>query len=184
MQKANYEEYLSASWTASVVILPTNDLEILSEDEDEGSDEDKDYDDSDSFDMDDVNIEFKDPLKIHPYQESYSGKFSKLNSKHIFVLGIDAYWIRGMGVEEIWRPITIKVKSADFVASLLEIPELTGDLLFKYVLDCLKPTLIDVGETPLRHWVNKLKSNGTIPIEPNQHLWYYAWNYKLNRKFE
>ncbi|CAG8628368.1 uncharacterized protein OCT59_019114 [Rhizophagus irregularis] len=184
MQKANYEEYLSASWTASVVILPTNDLEILSEDEDEGSDEDKDYDDSDSFDMDDVNIEFKDPLKIHPYQESYSGKFSKLNSKHIFVLGIDAYWIRGMGVEEIWRPITIKVKSADFVASLLEIPELTGDLLFKYMLDCLKPTLIDVGETPLRHWVNKLKSNGTIPIEPNQHLWYYAWNYKLNRKFE
>ncbi|CAB4376543.1 unnamed protein product [Rhizophagus irregularis] len=184
MQKANYVEYLSASWTASVVILPTNDLEILSKDEDEDSDEDKDYDDSDSFDMDDVNIEFKDPLKIHPYQESYSGKFSKLNSKHIFVLGIDAYWIRGMGFEEIWRPIKIKVKSADFVASLLEIPDLTGDLLFKYVLDCLKPTLIDVGETPLRHWVNKLKSNGTIPIEPNQHLWYYAWNYKLNRKSE
>ncbi|CAB4426208.1 unnamed protein product [Rhizophagus irregularis] len=205
MQKANYEEYLSASWTASVVILPTNDLEILSEDEDEdlptndleilSEDEDedkqlfnflsdKDYDDNDSFDMDDVNIEFKDPLKIHPYQESYSGKFSKLNSKHIFVLGIDAYWIRGMGVEEIWRPIKIKVKSADFVASLLEIPDLTGDLLFKYVLDCLKPTLIGVGETPLRHWVNKLKSNGTIPIEPNQHLWYYAWNYKLNRKSE
>ncbi|PKY52624.1 hypothetical protein RhiirA4_470375 [Rhizophagus irregularis] len=161
----------------------------LCEDEDEDKQlfnflSDKDYDDNDSFDMDDVNIEFKDPLKIHPYQESYSGKFSKLNSKHIFVLGIDAYWIRGMGVEEIWRPIKIKVKSADFVASLLEIPDLTGDLLFKYVLDCLKPTLIGVGETPLRHWVNKLKSNGTIPIEPNQHLWYYAWNYKLNRKSE
>ncbi|PKK66005.1 hypothetical protein RhiirC2_785354 [Rhizophagus irregularis] len=28
-------------------------------------------------------------LKIHPYQ-SRSGKFSKLNSKHTFVLGINA----------------------------------------------------------------------------------------------
>ncbi|RGB32963.1 hypothetical protein C1646_762279 [Rhizophagus diaphanus] len=182
MHRSCYEDYLSASWTASVVILPTNDLKISSEDEDEDSDEDKDDDDSDSFDMDDVNISFKDPLKIHPYQESCSGKFSNLDTKHIFVLGIRAYWRVGMSVEEIWEPINIKVKSADFVASLLEIPDLTGDLLFKYVLDCLKPTLIDVEETPLENWVNKLKSNGTIPIEPNQHLWYYAWNYKLNRK--
>ncbi|CAB4395821.1 unnamed protein product [Rhizophagus irregularis] len=176
-------KYKFARWTASVVIFPTNDLEILSDDEDEDSDEDKDEDDSDSFDIDNVDISFEDPLEIHPYQ-SRSGKFSKLVSKHTFVLGIgaSASWNRWSVDEDIWEPINIKVKSADYVASLLEIPDITGDLLFKYVLDCLKPTLICDGDTPLKHWVNKLKSNGTIPIEPNQHPWYYAWNYKLNRK--
>ncbi|PKY16516.1 hypothetical protein RhiirB3_381815 [Rhizophagus irregularis] len=122
-------------WTASVVILPTNDLEILRDD-----DEDED---SDSFDMDHVGISFKDPLKIHPYQIRYSGNFSKLNSKHTFVLGISSE-------DNIWEPINVEVKSADFVASLLEIPDITGDLLFKYVLDYLKPTL-DFGETPLQN---------------------------------
>ena len=34
--------------------------------------------------------------------------------------------------------------------TLLEIPDITGDLLFKYVLDYLKPTL-DFGETPLEN---------------------------------
>ncbi|CAB4489861.1 unnamed protein product [Rhizophagus irregularis] len=176
-------KYKFARWTASVVIFPTNDLEILSDDEDEDSNEDKDEDDSDSFDIDNVDISFEDPLEIHPYQ-SRSGKFSKLVSKHTFVLGIgaSASWNRWSVDEDIWEPINIKVKSADYVASLLEIPDITGDLLFKYVLDCLKPTLICDGDTPLKHWVNKLKSNGTIPIEPNQHPWYYAWNYKLNRK--
>ncbi|PKY31312.1 hypothetical protein RhiirB3_448853 [Rhizophagus irregularis] len=188
-----------ARWTASVVILPTNDLEILSDnnedkdrrdydDEDSSDDEDKDRrddedEDRDSFDMDYVDFSFKDPLKIHPYYASYERKFSKLTSKHTFVLGIAANngggsW-RG---RDIWEPIHIKVKSADYVASLLEIPELTGDLLFKYVLDCLKPTLINNGDTPLKHWINKLKGKGAIPIEPKQHPWYYAWNYKLNRK--
>ncbi|CAB4415830.1 unnamed protein product [Rhizophagus irregularis] len=176
-------KYKFARWTASVVIFPTNDLEILSDDEDEDSDEDKDEDDSDSFDTNNVDISFEDPLEIHPYQ-SRSGKFSKLDSKHTFVLGIaaSASWNRWSADEDIWEPINIKVKSADYVASLLEIPDITGDLLFKYVLDCLKPILICDGDTPLKHWANKLKSNGTIPIEPNQHPWYYAWNYKLNRK--
>ncbi|RGB24516.1 hypothetical protein C1646_772983 [Rhizophagus diaphanus] len=157
----DYEDSRTERWTASVVILPTNDLEILSDDEDD-----------DSFDMDDLDISFKDPLKIHPYQ-SDSGKFLDLNSKHIFVLGTSCS-------NNIWEPIKIKVKSADFLASLLKIPDLTGDLLFKYVLDCLKPTLDD-GEIPLENWINKLKSNGTIPIKPNQHLWYYAWNFHISK---
>ncbi|CAB4415832.1 unnamed protein product [Rhizophagus irregularis] len=161
----DYDTSKTDRWTASVVILPTNDLEILSDDENE---------DGDSFDMDHVNIKFKDPLKIHPYQISYSGKFSKLNSKHTFVLGISSE-------DNIWEPINIEVKSADFVASLLEIPDITGDLLFKYVLDYLKPTL-DFGETPLENWINELKSNGTISIKPNQHLWYYAWNIRISKQ--
>jgi hypothetical protein len=115
---------------------------------------------------------------LHP---SFTGSFSTLTSKHVFVLGIIAYnsggsW--GVG-EDIWKPPTIKAKSPDYVASLLEIPDLTGDILFKYVLDCLKPTLNNNGETPLKNWVNKLKSKGAIPLEPKQHLWYHAWNYKL-----
>ncbi|CAB4486605.1 unnamed protein product [Rhizophagus irregularis] len=162
-----------ARWTASVVILPTYDLEILSDD-----------DDRDSVNMRYVDISFEDPLKIHPYHASRLRKFSKLTSKHTFVLGINANTATGGSWEggDIWEPIHIKVRSADYVASLLEIPELTGDLLFKYVLDCLKPILTNNGDTPLKHWINKLKGKGAIPIEPKQHPWYYAWNYKLNRK--
>ncbi|CAB4415836.1 unnamed protein product [Rhizophagus irregularis] len=164
----------SAGWSASVVILPTNDFEILSDDDE----------DENSFAMDDVDFSFKVPLKIHPYKVSYDRTISKLTSKHTFVLGISAEssansW--GVG-DDVWRPIRMKANSADYVASLLEIPDLTGDLLFKYVLDYLKPTLICNGETPLKQWVNKLKVEGAIPMEPKQHLWYYAWNYELNRK--
>ncbi|GBC00959.1 hypothetical protein RclHR1_04010006 [Rhizophagus clarus] len=168
---SNYDDCSSsADWTASVVILPTKDLEILS-DEDENNERIK-------------RREFKDPLNIHPYYNGYHRKFSKLTSKHVFALGIKALtrggsW--GIG-EDIWRPMCIKAKSVDYVASMLGIPDLTGDILFKYVLDYLKPTLPNNGETPLKHWVNKLKGKGAIPIEPKQHLWYHAWNYKLNRK--
>ncbi|GBB98241.1 hypothetical protein RclHR1_03180006 [Rhizophagus clarus] len=155
-----------ASWTASVVILPSKDLEIL-----------RDNDKSKNR-----NTSFTDPLNIHPCFDYYNNKFLKLTSKHVFVLGIFAQanggsW--GVGVD-IWNPIFIKAKSADYVASLLEIPDLTGDLLYKYVLDYLKPTLMNNGDTPLKNWVNKLKGEGAIPIEPKQHLWYSAWNYELN----
>ncbi|RGB24521.1 hypothetical protein C1646_772989 [Rhizophagus diaphanus] len=165
----------SAIWSASVVILPTNDLEILSDDDE----------DENSFAIDDVGFSFKVPLKIHPYyQESYRKTTSKLTSKHTFVLGISAAtstsrWRVG---GDVWKPIHMKANSADYVASLLEIPDLTGDLLFKYVLDYLKPTLICNGETPLIQLVNKLKVEGAIPMVPKQHLWYHAWNYELNRK--
>ncbi|GBB88239.1 hypothetical protein RclHR1_01480004 [Rhizophagus clarus] len=169
---------IGAEWSASVVILPSKDLEILSNDNErvERKDKDSGY----------YLQEFEDPLKIHPYckEKRRKRKFLNLTSKHVFVLGIEARtsgdsW--GVG-EDVWSPICVEAKSADYVASILEIPELTGDLLFKYVLDCLKPTLLLNGETPLKHWVNDLKCKGAIPIEPRQHLWYHAWNYKLNRK--
>jgi hypothetical protein len=126
-----------------------------------------------------------DPLKIHLFDDDDNIKFSELTYKHVFLLGIKAIasgdsWGAG---EDIWEPMAIEAKSADYVASILQIPELTGDLLFKYVLDYLKPTLINNGETPLKHWINQLKTEGEIPIEPKQHLWHHAWNYTLNRKF-
>ncbi|PKK59011.1 hypothetical protein RhiirC2_795450 [Rhizophagus irregularis] len=132
----------SAGWSASVVILPTNDFEILSDDDE----------DENSFAIDDVDFSFKVPLKIHPYKVSYDRTISKLTSKHTFVLGISVEssansWGVGDGVR---RPIRMKANSADYVASLLEIPDLTVE--------------------------------GAIPMEPKQHLWYYAWNYELNRK--
>jgi hypothetical protein len=123
---------------------------------------------------------FKDPF--HPYYDSRR-KFSNLTSKHVFVLGTAASHSGSWGEgSDIWYPVTIEAKSADYVASMLEIPDVTGDLLFKYVLDYLKPTLTSNGEAPLKDWVNKLKIKGAIPIEPKEHLWYHAWNYKLNRK--
>ncbi|RGB36134.1 hypothetical protein C1646_758517 [Rhizophagus diaphanus] len=158
-----------AEWTASVVILPTNDMEVLSDDENKK----KKLSD----------FTFIDPLNIHPYYNSYSSKFLKLTSKHTFVLGIKASSSSSWGAgQDVWKSKCIKAKSADYVASLLEIPDLAGDLLFKYVLDYLKPTLKYNGETPLKNWINTLKVKGDIPMVPNQHHWYYAWNYKLNRK--
>ncbi|CAB4492760.1 unnamed protein product [Rhizophagus irregularis] len=165
----------SASWSASVVILPSKDLKtFLSKN---NKNEDRNYESSE--------YGFKDPLVIHTYYYNHNELFSDLTSKYIFSLRIKANtsgssW--GVG-EDIWKPIYIKAKSADDVASILEIPGLTGDLLFKYVLDFLNPTLTHNGETPLKHWVNELKSEGAIPIEPEQHLWYHAWNYELKSLF-
>ncbi|GBC03328.1 hypothetical protein RclHR1_05070012 [Rhizophagus clarus] len=163
----------SAYWSASVVILPSKDLEIL-------SDNDESKDGNSVFE----GYTFTDPLKIHPYYSPYEERFSNLTSKHVFVLGINASTSGGSwGVgNDIWNSVLIKANSADYVASILGIPDLTGDLLFKYVMDCLRPTLMNNGETPLKNWTNKLKAKGDIPIEPKQHLWYHAWNYKLNEK--
>ena len=96
----------------------------------------------------------------------------------MFVLGIRLQ----IGLGGSWgagEDIDVRAKSADYVASKLEIPDFTGDLLFKYVLDYLKPSLDDNGDTPLRHRIDELKVKGVIPTEPQQHLWYYAWNYTL-----
>ncbi|PKY44391.1 hypothetical protein RhiirA4_419005 [Rhizophagus irregularis] len=149
----------------------SNDSEDFEYSEDNMEDDDMQDDDEinkieferDSFDVD---FSFKDPLKIHPNYASYERKFSKLTSKHTFVLGINANTATGGSWEggDIWAPIDIKVRSADYVASLLEIPELTGDLLFKYVLDCLKPILTNNGDTPLKHWINKLKERTRLVI--------------------
>ncbi len=67
--------------------------------------------------------------------------------------------------------------SADQIANELEIPGFTGDLLFRYVLAYLQPTLEYNGETPLKYQIDALKAEGNIPIKPPQHLWYYAWKY-------
>ncbi|RGB38148.1 hypothetical protein C1646_665643 [Rhizophagus diaphanus] len=149
--KYNFSCNPSASWSASVIILPSKEMEIF----------------------------------LRNYKSSKYELISDLTTKYIFSLRIKANtsgtsW--GVG-EDIWKPIYVEAKSADDVASILEIPGLTGDLLFKYVLDFLNPTLARNGETPLKHWVNELKSEGAIPIKPEQHLWYHAWNYELKSLF-
>jgi hypothetical protein len=78
--------------------------------------------------------------------------------------------------------MSIYAESADYIASKLEIPGFTGDLLFKYVLAYLQPTLQENGETPLKHLIDELKVNEVIPIKPQQHLWYDVWNYTLKNK--
>jgi hypothetical protein len=81
--------------------------------------------------------------------------------------------------EDVWGGIDVYSKSADYIANKLEIPGFTGDLLFKYALAYLNPTLKNNGETPLKYQIDKLKAEGTIPIKPQQHLWYDVWNYAL-----
>ncbi|GBC06413.1 hypothetical protein RclHR1_06810002 [Rhizophagus clarus] len=195
MCKFYYETCSTGStWTASVAILPSKDLEVLSEDnknEDSDNNENEDSDDSDDnenedrklFDKDSCVL-FKDPLNIHPYYNDDEECFSKLTSKHVFVVRVSASggtggsWTLGD-----YASVCIEVKSADYVASILEIPDLTGDILFKYVLDYLKPSLIKNGDTPIKNRINELKIEGAIPTEPKQHVWYDAWNYELNMNF-
>ena len=42
----------------------------------------------------------------------------------------------------------------------------------------VQPALHYNGEV-LRHWIDGLKSEGTISVKPRQHLLYDAWNYTL-----
>jgi hypothetical protein len=111
---------------------------------------------------------------------------------HVFVLGIhtqiskDGSWANGgsWGSEESFKEeidIDVRARSADYCASKLEIPDLTGDLLLKYVLNYLNPTLQDNGDTPLEERIDKLKDKGVISTDKSQHHpWYYIWNYILN----
>ncbi|RGB26515.1 hypothetical protein C1646_674720 [Rhizophagus diaphanus] len=152
----------STDWTASVVILPSEDLEAK---------------------------RFNDPLDLHPYYYYGYGhkcKFSLLTSMHVFVLGIhseisiDGSW----GSEENWEEkneIDVRVKPADYCADKLGIPDFTGELLFKYVLNYLNPTLQHNGDIQLKERIDELKVRGDIPTDDSQqHLWYYAWNYIFN----
>ncbi|RIA88864.1 hypothetical protein C1645_825698 [Glomus cerebriforme] len=64
--------------------------------------------------------------------------------------------------KEFQYPIIVEAKSAaDYIAGF------TGDLLFKYVLVYLKPSLTNNGDTPLKHRIDELKGKGEIPIEPH-----------------
>ena len=51
------------------------------------------------------------------------------------------------------------------------------------MLAYLQPTIQNNGIIPLKRNIDELKARGIIPIKPQQHLWYDAWNYTLkNRK--
>jgi hypothetical protein len=130
------------------------------------------YDDDDA---EEVEEEEEEEL----YDVEFTTKCLKLNSKHIFTLVVSAMTSGGSwGVaRDIWKTLTIRANSADHIASKLEIPGFTGDLLFRYVLAYLQPTLENNGSTPLKHQIDKLKGEGVIPVRPQQHLWYDAWKY-------
>ncbi|CAB4441119.1 unnamed protein product [Rhizophagus irregularis] len=171
----------STDWTASVVILPSEDLEAKS-----------DKDKSEHYNkITNYSHRFNDPLDLHPYYCDGYGhkyKFSLLTSMHVFVLGIhseisiDGSW----GSEESWEgeekyKIDVRVKPADYCANKLGIPDFTGELLFKYVLNYLNPTLQNNGDIQLKERIDELKVKGDIPTDDSQqHLWYYAWNYIFN----
>src|SRR5437763_13060915 len=124
-----------------------------------------------------------DPLFLHPYNHSYFDRYNKdrnleQTSKHILTIVINASSSGSWGAgQDVWDSIDIYSKSADYVASKLEIPGFTGDLSFKYVLAYLQPTLENNGDRPLKHLIDGLKAKGVIPIKPQQHLWYDFWNY-------
>lgn len=135
---------------------------------------------------------YYDSLHLHPFDHNIIGnhgifidqpraKRLELTSKHILTLEIgsktsgDSWGV----AEDIWSLPNIHAKSADHIASKLEIPNFTGDLLIKYVLAYLQPTFKEKGNTPLKYLINKLKATEIIPIKPQQHLWYDAWNFTL-----
>ena len=110
-------------------------------------------------------------------------KLKIISKSLLFALRIKANSHGSRGItNEIWNSIDIHAKSADHIANKLEIPGFTGDLLFKYVLAYLQPTLENNGDRPLKHLIDGLKAKGVIPIKPQQHLWYDAWSYSLKNR--
>ncbi|RGB26020.1 hypothetical protein C1646_770983 [Rhizophagus diaphanus] len=144
-------------WSASVVILPSDELEAMS---------DIDYE------SDDESGAFDDPLNIHPYYNLDGKKYFKLTSKNVFTF--NSYKDR----------MIIRAKSADYVANKLKIPDVNGDLLFKYVLCYLNPSFQSYNKIPpLGHHIDKLIAEENISnIAATQHPWYSAWNYALKNK--
>ncbi|PKY62406.1 hypothetical protein RhiirA4_488825, partial [Rhizophagus irregularis] len=86
-------------WSASVVILPSDELEAIS---------DKNY----NNDSDDKSYEFDDPLNIHPHYDLDEEKYFKLTltSKNVFTFNS----FDGI--------MAIRAKPADYVANKLKIP--------------------------------------------------------------
>ncbi|RGB21624.1 hypothetical protein C1646_777620 [Rhizophagus diaphanus] len=144
-------------WSASVVILPSDELEVISDKNNSG-------DESDEFD---------DPLNLHPHYDLYKNKYFKstLTSKNVFTFNS----FKGLYTSI----MTIRAKPADYVANKLKIPDVNGDLLYKYVLYYLNPSFFE--NSPLRHYIDELVAEGNISnIFATQHAWYPAWNYTFN----
>ncbi|CAB4478814.1 unnamed protein product [Rhizophagus irregularis] len=149
-------------WSASVVILPSDELETKS---------DKNY----NNDSDDKSDEFDDPLNIHPHYDLEKQKYFKLTltSKNVFTFN---------SFEDLYTSImAIRAKPADYVANKLKIPDVNGDLLYRYVLYYLNPSFDE--NSPLRNHIDNLVAEGNISnISVTQHPWYSAWNYTLKNK--
>ncbi|CAB5395334.1 unnamed protein product [Rhizophagus irregularis] len=144
-------------WSASVVILPSDELEAVS---------------NIDYESDDESGAFDDPLNIHPYYNLDGKKYIKLTSKNVFTF--NSYKDR----------MIIRAKSADYVANKLKIPDVNGDLLFKYVLCYLNPSFESFNKIPpLGHHMDKLIAEENISnIAATQHPWYSAWIYALKNK--
>ncbi|CAB4389473.1 unnamed protein product [Rhizophagus irregularis] len=77
--------------------------------------------------------------------------------------------------------MAIRAKPADYVANKLKIPDVNGDLLYRYVLYYLNPSFDE--NSPLRNHIDNLVAEGNISnISVTQHPWYSAWNYTLKNK--
>ncbi|CAB5395337.1 unnamed protein product [Rhizophagus irregularis] len=126
-------------WSASVVILPSDELETKS----------------------DKIIIMTKYFKL------------TLTSKNVFTFN---------SFEDLYTSImAIRAKPADYVANKLKIPDVNGDLLYRYVLYYLNPSFDE--NSPLRNHIDNLVAEGNISnISVTQHPWYSAWNYTLKNK--
>ncbi|CAB5383710.1 unnamed protein product [Rhizophagus irregularis] len=109
-------------WSASVVILPSDELETK----------------SDKIIIMTVMIKVDDPLNIHPHYDLEKQKYFKLTltSKNVFTFNL---------FEDLYTSImAIRAKPADYVANKLKIPDVNGDLLYRYVLYYLNPSFDEI----------------------------------------
>nr|CAG8583862.1 2005_t:CDS:2 [Entrophospora candida] len=125
----------------------------------------------------------KDDFPFLLDNDDYYGRSStpSIKPNNILTFEVNAYTSGGSwGGEDIWREPSVIANDADNVASQLRVPGLNGNLLVKYVLAHLQPSLRGNGEAPLKHRIDKLKAEGKISSKPKQHLWYDLWEYALN----
>jgi hypothetical protein len=117
--------------------------------------------------------------ELRKYRYSHSRQYmnhlgSKLFHKISLAVtsnGYDGSW----GVSDIWGSRTTVCNDLSKEIQLLGLEGLTEDLLMIYLIAVIQPKLKFDGDVPFTGYINKCKSAGKIPIQPNNHLWLDLW---------
>jgi hypothetical protein len=98
--------------------------------------------------------------------------FHKL-SLNVKSTGFNGSW----GVTDIWGDEEATCNGLSEEVKLLDLEGLTEDLLMTYLIAIIQPKLLLDGEVPFINQINRFKSDGQIPVQPKNHLWFDVWKF-------
>jgi hypothetical protein len=88
-------------------------------------------------------------------------------------IGFNGSW----GVTDIWGDEEATCNGLSKEVKLLDHEGLTEDLLMTFIIAVIQPKLSLDGEVPFINQINRFKSNGKIPVQPKNHLWFDVWKF-------